>query len=33
LLIIGVGAVFFVLIETEKQIRLAYRSGNGTTAG
>ena len=28
LLIVAVGAVFFALVETEKQMRLAFRSGN-----
>jgi magnesium-transporting ATPase (P-type) len=29
LLILGVGVIFFALIETEKQMRLAFRNGDG----
>jgi magnesium-transporting ATPase (P-type) len=32
LLIVGLGAVFFALIETEKQMRLAFRTGEGAPA-
>ena len=32
LLIVAIGVVFFGLIETEKQMRLAFRSANGTAA-
>jgi len=30
LLIVGVGAAFFAVVETEKQMRLAFRGGRGT---
>jgi len=33
LLIVAIGVVFFGLIETEKQMRLAFRSANGAAAG
>ncbi|MCF3974673.1 cation-transporting P-type ATPase [Paracoccus salsus] len=33
LLIVAIGVVFFGLIETEKQMRLAFRSGNSQPAG